>query len=71
MAKTVGTNVAYEVTKDNKLVITVDLKKTNGMSKSGKTQTIASTQGNTKAQDKDETEFVFGLNVYKYPEAKE
>jgi hypothetical protein len=69
MAKNVGSNVSYEVTKDNKLVITVDLKKTNGTSKSGKTLTIATTQGNTKFLDKDENEVVMGLNVYKYPDA--
>lgn len=68
-SKTVGTNVAYEVTKDNKLVITVDLKKTSGKSKSGKTLTVASTKGNTKGVDAKEKEFVFGLNVYKYEDA--
>jgi formiminotetrahydrofolate cyclodeaminase len=71
MPKTVGTNVSYEVSKDNKLTITVDLKKTNGKSKSGKTITIASTQGNVTGLDKDEKEFKFGLNVYKYPKEKD
>lgn len=68
--KSIGKNVKYEVTKDNKLVITVDLSKTHGPSKSGKTVTIASSQGNTKALDKEEDEFIFGLNVYKYTEEK-
>lgn len=68
MAKQVGQNVSYDVTKDNKLVITVDLKKTHGKSKSGKTVTIASSQGNTRAKDNDDNEFIFGLNVYKYPD---
>lgn len=70
MAKTVGKNISFEVTKENKLVITVDLNKENGMSKSGKTVTVATTQGNTKALDKNENEFIFGVNVYKYPEEK-
>jgi|307.fasta_scaffold14015_6 hypothetical protein len=68
--KTVGKNVSYEVTKDGKLTIEVDLKKTHGMSKSGKTVTIATSNGNTKALDHKEEEFVFGINVYKYPDAE-
>lgn len=69
-AKNVGKNVSYEVSKDNKLVITVDLKARNGMSKSGKTETIATSNGNTKIADKDGNEVIFGLNVYKYPDAE-
>lgn len=68
--KTVGKNVKYEVSAKNILTITVDLSKTHGLSKSGKTVTIASSQGNTKALDKEENEFIFGLNVYKYAEEK-
>jgi hypothetical protein len=66
--KSVGKNVKYDVSKDGKLTITVDLKETNGKSKSGKTLTIATSNGNTKALDHEGNEFVFGLNVYKYPE---
>lgn len=65
MAKNVGVNVGYEV-KGKTLTITVDLSKTNGKSKSGKTVTIASTRGNTKIQDDKGNEVIFGLNVYKY-----
>ncbi len=47
------------------LTITVDLSKSSGLSKSGKTITIASTQGNKKVHG---TDAVIGLNVYKYPD---
>lgn len=69
-SKTVGVNVSYDVTKENKLVITVDLKKENGKSKSGKTMTIGSSKGNTKIQDEKGNEIIFGLNVYKYADAE-
>ena len=58
-------NVKLEV-KDNKLIIEIDLTKEFGLSKSGKTITIASTRGNQKIEGADA---VIGLNVYKYPEA--
>jgi hypothetical protein len=57
-------NVKWEV-KDNKLIIEVDLSVESGLSKSGKTITIASTKGNQKIEG---TEAIIGLNVYKYPE---
>ena len=57
-------NVEWEI-KDNKLVIEIDLTKEFGLSKSGKTVTIASTKGNQKIEG---TDAVIGLNVYKYPE---
>lgn len=66
--KTLGKNVQYEVDGKNILTIKVDLNKTFGKSKSGKTVTIATTQGNSKIQDKDEGEVIFGLNCYKYGE---
>lgn len=56
-------NVTWEV-KDGKLIIEVDLTKDFGLSKSGKTITIASTKGNKKIEG---TDAVIGLNVYKYP----
>ncbi len=59
-------NVKWEV-KDNKLIIEVDLTKESGLSKSGKTITIASTRGNQKIEG---TDAVIGLNVYKYPEKR-
>ncbi len=58
-------NLKWEV-KDNKLIIEIDLTKEFGLSKSGKTITIASTRGNQKIEGADA---VIGLNVYKYPEA--
>ena len=57
-------NVKCEV-KDNKLIIEIDLTKEFGLSKSGKTITIASTRGN---QEIEGTDAIIGLNVYKYPE---
>ncbi len=57
-------NVKWEV-KDNKLTVEIDLTKEFGLSKSGKTITIASTRGNQKIEG---TDAVIGLNVYKYPE---
>ena len=57
-------NVKWEV-KDHKLLIEIDLTMEFGLSKSGKTITIASTRGNQKIEG---TDVVIGLNVYKYPE---
>jgi hypothetical protein len=59
-------NVKYEIN-DNKLIIEVDLTQEFGLSKSGKTITIASTRGNQKIEG---TDAVIGLNVYKYPDSK-
>jgi hypothetical protein len=56
-------NVKWEV-KDGKLIIEIDLTMEFGLSKSGKTITIASTRGNQKIEG---TDAVIGLNVYKYP----
>jgi hypothetical protein len=49
----------------NKLTIEIDLTKEHGLSKSGKTVTIASSKGNAKLDDG----IVLGLNCYKYPES--
>lgn len=49
------------------LTIKVDLTKTQGMSKSGKSEIIASTEGNQAVPGTDLRAFV-GLNVYKYPQ---
>jgi len=57
-------NVKYEV-KEDKLIIEVDLTQEFGLSKSGKTITIASTRGNQKIEG---TDAIIGLNIYKYPE---
>ena len=58
-------NVEMKVAGNN-LVITVDLSKDFGRSKSGKTIIIASTQGNITEQGPDGPVTV-GLNVYKKP----
>lgn len=61
-------NVDYQITEDtNELVITVDLNKSFGPSKSGKTIVVASTKGNKTIEG---TDCVIGLNVYKYPEGE-
>ena len=57
-------NVKFDV-KGEILTITVDLSQEHGMSKSGKTKTIASTLGNTSLPTPHE-EVKVGLNIYKY-----
>lgn len=68
-AKTVGSNISYEV-KDNKLTITVDLKKEVGDSKSGKTVIIGTTKGNTKFTGPNDQEMIMGINIYKYKDSE-
>jgi len=58
-------NVAMKV-EGNILTITVDLSKNFGKSKSGKTISIASTEGNQPIPGGKETIRV-GVNVYEYP----
>lgn len=48
--------------KGDVLTITIDLSKTNGLSKSGKSKTIASTGGNVQLGHKSGAKL--GLNVY-------
>lgn len=55
-------NVEIRVEKE-KLIIEVDLKKSYGPSKSGKTVIIASTSGNAPVPGKEGVKI--GLNVYK------
>ena len=55
-------NVTMDV-KGDKLILTIDLTKSLGKSKSGKSTVIGSTQGNLPVPGKVDT-FV-GLNVYK------
>ena len=57
-------NVTTKI-KGNKLIIEVDITKDFGLSKSGKTIMIASTQGNKVVADGGIT---LGLNLYKYPQ---
>lgn len=61
-------NIKHEVSKDGKkLTIEVDLTQEHGLSTSGKTTIVASTQGNAQTGVKG---IQFGLNVFKKPEAK-
>ena len=57
-------NVEMELN-GNILTITVDVSKEFGMSSSGKTRIIASTEGNVSIEGKEEVKV--GLNVYKKP----
>ena len=61
MEKSVGNNVVVQIDAGNKLTIKVDLEKTFGPSKSGKTTVIASTLGNIQLAPG----IFLGLNVYK------
>ena len=58
-------NIQIEV-KDNKAVITIDLSKEFGPSKSGKTIVVATTRGNVSIPGAETIKL--GLNCYKYPE---
>lgn len=52
--------------KADKLVITIDLSKENGLSTSGKTTIIASTHGNADIPGMPGAKV--GVNAFKYPE---
>ena len=54
-------NVELQV-KDGKLVITVDLSKQFGLSSTGKSRIIASTEGNVSVPGREEIKL--GLNLY-------
>lgn len=58
---TLGTNVAVNVT-GTTLTITIDLSQTHGVSSSGKSIIVASTNGN---QTIPGTDTKIGLNIYK------
>lgn len=66
---TIGNNVSYERNGDE-LVIRVDLAKEFGLSASGKTISIASTQGNKAVANRDGQQIIMGLNVYRYAQEK-
>ena len=57
-------NINMVVDKDNILTIKVDLNENFGESKSGKSEIIASTEGNV-ALDDELSNIKIGLNVYK------
>lgn len=54
----------------NSLTITCDLTADHGLSKSGKTRIIASTEGNQTVAEMNGEKVVLGLNLYKYAEPK-
>jgi len=58
-------NVQIEV-KEKKVIITIDLNKEFGPSKSGKTIVVATTRGNVPIPGAET--FRIGLNCYRYPE---
>jgi hypothetical protein len=58
-------------TEGNTLTLIVDVSKTFGRSKSGKTILVATTEGNITLKDDDGKQaVVVGLNVYRYPETR-
>ena len=60
-------NIQIEL-KDNKAVITIDLGKDFGPSKSGKTIVVATTRGNVPIPIPGSETIRLGLNCYRYPE---
>lgn len=60
-------NVQTDV-KGNILTLTVDLSQEKGLSSSGKTIIVASSEGNVDVAGHPGTKF--GLNVYRYPDVK-
>jgi hypothetical protein len=56
-------NVEYEI-KGNIMTIKVDVSKSFGPSKSGKSEIIATTEGNKKIKVNEEDVWI-GLNIYK------
>lgn len=63
MIKTLGQNINAEI-KDNQLIITIDLTRELGTSKSGKSTLIATTAGNPKISTA-QGEISVGINAYK------
>jgi len=60
-------NVAVQI-KNNKLVLKIDLSKSHGTSKSGKSNVIATTEGNIEVTGHQDVKF--GLNVFQYQPRK-
>ncbi len=58
-----GQNIEYEI-KGNTLIVKVDLSKSNGASKSGKSDIIATTSGN-KALEGEFSDVKVGINIYR------
>lgn len=64
--KDVGENVSYSVSGDE-LTIKIDLSHRGGLSASGKTKRVATTNGNKQV---DGTEVIVGINAYVYANPK-
>lgn len=62
----VGENVVYTVTAD-KLVIEIDLTHRGGLSVSGKTVRVATTNGNKQV---DGTDIFVGVNAFEYAQKR-
>lgn len=58
--QTLGKNISYEINGDD-LIVTIDMSKDFGESKSGKTIIVASSEGNKSIGD-----IKVGINAYKY-----
>ena len=56
-------NIEMTVTADNKLIITVDLSKSFGLSSSGKSVIVASTNGNIAVVGREDIKA--GINIYR------
>lgn len=65
--KEVGKNCKITADKKGKVTVEFDATKEFGRSKSGKTITISSTEGNLRFELEDGSEIVLGFNAYKYP----
>ncbi len=63
-------NMAYEITEDGILNISIDLKEEGKVSQSGKTKTVATTGGAQTIQHSNSPVGAFGLtvNAFVYPE---
>jgi hypothetical protein len=59
--ETIGQNVQIEVTNDGKAVITIDLNERGGLSSSGKSIIVATTEGNKSIPG---TNVIIGINCY-------
>ena len=58
-------NVNVSVSEDGILTLKVNLKDSQGMSKSGKSEIFGTTSGNTELADQGWPGFFVGMNVYK------
>ena len=63
----IGKGIIAEVSEDgNTLVLTIDLMQDQGLSYSGKTQIVATTNGNIKVPE--HSDIVISVNAYRRPQ---